>query len=98
MPVDFSHQRLRQGSLYDTRISRKKIEQRTSVGQVGQQQIRLASRQLLQRVPAGGDGGDAGTDGAGATDVQRRVANDPDVFRGDAQTELFADGGQGLAG
>ena len=54
---------------------------RASAGdrKVREQDVRLRGRQLFQPMRAGGDGGDAGADGPGTADVQRRVADDPDT-------------------
>src|SRR5690349_4394514 len=47
---------------------------------------------------AGGDGDDAGTDRPRTTDVEGRVADDPDFALGQMQTAMLASGGEGFAG
>src|SRR5437870_154893 len=64
-------------------LSFPQFQQRRRIGQVREQDVRRARGELLDGMPAGGDGDDAGADVASAGDVQRRVADHPETLEGD---------------
>ena len=71
-------------------ISFPAVQQRRGIGQVIEKQVGLLRRQLLARMPAGGDSCHSHTNGPSALNVERRVANDPRALTVDPTTEMAA--------